>query len=424
MGLFYFLFLIISVAVAGALIGFNFGVARQSRRLAEEQALDKVFLASIGDGLIVTDNVGKIMLMNRAAEELLGLPLAEVVGKYVVDAIPMVESNGAPLSPERRPIHLATSSGQKVISTSATTTTYYFVRSDTKTRFPAAVTAAPVLLKQKIIGAVVTFRDITREKEIDEAKTEFVSLASHQLRTPLTAINWYIEMLLSGDTGPITDEQKSFLQEVYKGSHRMIQIVNEFLNVSRLESGRLKIEPKPLELIPFINDIIKEIEPLARARNCTIIFNQPPEKVPLIPLDGVLMRQVVHNLLTNALRYSTEGKCAVVVTLFKGQSKDYVISVKDDGIGIAKDVQPRIFEKFFRTENAIHAVTEGSGIGLYISKMIVEASNAKIWFQSEENKGTTFYVSIPLIGSTPHGGDRQLIAVDASTPPMPTAKIG
>jgi signal transduction histidine kinase len=416
MGAIYFILLIISVAVTGALIGLRLGASRQHRRHAEGEALDKVFLSSIGDGLIVTDAMGKIVLMNRAAEDLLGIKLAEVAGKYVVDAITMVTATGAPLSPDERPIHLVTSSGQKVITTSATTTTYYFARADTRTRFPAAVTAAPVVLNQKIIGAVVTFRDITREKEIDEAKTEFVSLASHQLRTPLTSINWYIEMLLSGDTGPLNEEQKSFLQEVYKGSNRLIQIVNEFLNVSRLESGRLKIQPKPLDLVAFTADIIKEVEPLAKARNCTVVFNMPTEKIPAIPLDGILMRQVVHNLLTNALRYSPEGKCTVTVDIKKGQARDFVLSVKDDGIGIPKDVQSRIFEKFFRTENAIHAVTEGSGIGLYISKMIVEASGCKIWFNSEENKGTTFFVSIPVVGSTAKGGDRELINMKTSAP--------
>ncbi len=413
MGFLSVILLIVSAGIAGALVGWYLGARRQSQRLAEEQALDKVFLSSIGDGLIVTDDQGKIVLVNRSAEDLLGLRLSDVLGKYVVDAITMVQSNGAPLAPEQRPIYLATSSGQKVISTSLTAAAYYFERADSKARFPAAVTAAPVVVNKKIIGAVVTFRDITHEKEVDEAKTEFVSLASHQLRTPLTAINWYIEMLLSGDAGPLTDEQKSFLQEVYKGSNRLIQIVNEFLNVSRLESGRLKIVPKPLDIALFVNDIIKEVEPLARARNCTISFTKPAPTLPFIPLDGILMRQVVHNLLTNALRYSPEGKCTVAVKLEKGQARDFVISVHDDGIGIPADVQPRIFEKFFRTENAIHAVTDGSGIGLYISKMIAEASNCKIWFESVEKKGTTFYVSIPLSGSTHRGGDRELITIKA-----------
>ncbi len=317
----------------------------------------------------------------------------------------MEDSDGRSVPPNKRTIQLALAAGEKVVVNH-----YYFIRKD-RTKFPVAITATPVKLHEKIIGGIVVFRDITKEKEVDQAKTEFVSLASHQLRTPLTAINWYIEMLLSGDAGPLTDDQKSFLHEVYKGSKRMIQIVNEFLNVARLESGRLKIDPKPLQLIDFVQDIIDEVMPLASARNCEIIFKKPTIPPPLIPLDGLLMRQVIHNLLTNALRYSPQGKCAIYVSIERGETDNYVISVKDNGIGIPKGLQSRIFEKFFRTENAIQAVTEGSGIGLYISKMIVGASNAQIWFDSEEGHGTTFYVSIPITGSSKREGGRELIPV-------------
>ena len=391
------LLLIVIIASLVRLRRFNYLLAKDKIEVAEERARDQAILSSIGDGLIVVDPAGCIIVMNQAAKNLLGLHLRDVVGKPVVEVITMVDEKGNLLPTEDRPIHIVSTSGQAIITTTVTATTYYFLNKKNNSRFPAAITATPIMVNKKMIGVVVVFRDISKEKDVDKAKTEFVSLASHQLRTPLTAINWYIEMLLSGDAGKFTDEQRSYLQEVYRGSKRMVDIVNEFLSVSRLETGRLKIDPKPIELISFIEDIITEVEPLAKARNCTFTFNHPAGKLTA-NLDAFLMRQVVHNFLTNALRYSKEGKCQVVVKFSSTVDENYVVSVKDDGIGIPKAVQSRIFEKFFRTENAVAAVTEGSGIGLYMSKMIAEASGGRIWFESIEGQGSTFYLSFPSQG--------------------------
>jgi len=266
--------------------------------------------------------------------------------------------------------------------------------------------------QEKTSGGAIIMHDITHLKEVDRMKTEFVSIASHQLRTPLTSINWFIELLLAGDAGKISKKQKDFLEEVYKGSKRMVQLVDDLLNVSRLETGRLKIEPKPVELEKFIQDIIDEISHVAEDKNCSISFKKPAKKIGKILIDESLMRQVVHNFITNAIRYSsvenkTKKKCDISVELEK-KDNDIIISVKDDGIGIPKDAQRRIFEKFFRADNARTTEAEGNGLGLYVAKMIMDASDGKIWFETEEGVGTTFFASFPAMGMKAKKGEKGL----------------
>lgn len=245
-------------------------------------------------------------------------------------------------------------------------------------------------------------------KRLERIKTEFVSVASHQLRTPLTAMNWYIEMMLSGDAGPLSEKQKDYLEEVYRGSNRMVGLVNDLLNISRLESGRLRIEPKPTDLTKLIKSIIKEVEPLTRAKNCDIFFDESPG-VKVVPIDESLMRQVIHNLVTNALKY-VDGKkrnCYHEIKISE-TSAAYVVSVVDNGIGIPVAVQPRIFEKFVRADNAIKVDAEGSGLGLYIAKMIMDASGGKIDFESKEGVGTKFILTIPKVGMSEKAGEKGL----------------
>src|SRR3989338_3541207 len=206
------------------------------------EAKEKAILMSIGDGLIATDEKGNTIFINKTAEKLLGIKNEEISGKSFFKSTIIENEEGVSVPLEKRPIHMALATG----TTTTTTTTgpiYYYVRKD-KTKFPAAITVTPVILRGKEIGAIGVFHDITKEREIDHAKSEFVSLASHQLRTPLSTINWYVEMLLAGDAGKFNKEQKKYLNEIYTGNRRMVELVNSLLNVSRLELGTFVIEPE------------------------------------------------------------------------------------------------------------------------------------------------------------------------------------
>ena len=239
-------------------------------------------------------------------------------------------------------------------------------------------------------------------------KTEFVSVASHQLRTPLGAIKLFTEMLVKKGEKTFDKKQKDYLDNIYQSTQRMVKLVNDLLNVSRIETGRLKIEPESIQMEDFIQSVIDEVEPLAKESKCHITFIKPKPKLQKIGIDYTLMRQVIYNFITNSIRYSSKKQCDIIVTLEqKGDS--YITSVKDNGIGIPKKIQSRIFEKFFRADNARKVETEGSGLGMYVAKMIVEASGGKVWFESQENKGSTFHASLPSKGMKKKDGEKGLI---------------
>ncbi len=199
---------------------------------------------------------------------------------------------------------------------------------------------------KKYVALII--RDITQEREINKMRTEFVSLTSHQLRTPLTAIRWYVEELYSGELGELTVKQKDYLSQVIDSNWRMIKLVNDLLNISRLETGRLRIDPEPTDLVALIRNTIKEHTVLAKAKNCSLVFNLPSKKLPLINIDPTLIGPVITNIISNALKYSVgakhKGRVVIDLTIKKS---DILFTVSDRGIGIPKKDQLHIFEGFF-----------------------------------------------------------------------------
>lgn len=240
-------------------------------------------------------------------------------------------------------------------------------------------------------------REILRQKEIEvnNMKSEFVSVASHQLRTPLTGIRWFGELLLKGKAGEMTADQKDFVQQMYDSNTRMINLVNDLLNVSRIETGKkFTIEKKPVAIVPIIDSLFTELVALAAEHKVTLkkAADFPTELT--LTVDGEKIRQVLQNLLSNAVKYSKAGGVVEIACELSDIAK-VVFSVKDSGLGIPAKQQSRMFEKFFRADNVQTKETDGTGLGLYIAKAIVEGHGGKISFTSEENKGTTFVVILP-----------------------------
>lgn len=362
----------------------------------EKINLQAVALDNASDHVIITDPEGIILYVNKAAEQLTGYSKSEMVGKR-----PSLWGNQMPK--EFYDQMWKTIKLDKKVFTGEIKN-----RRKDGSEYQAKTEISPVLDNKKNVSYFVGIeRDITKEKAIDKAKSEFVSLASHQLRTPLTSINWYIEMLQGGDAGPLNDKQKEFLGEVYKGSRRMAQLVSDLLNVSRLETGRLKIESVPTDLVSFIGEVEKEIKPLILESGCKISFDFPEEKISEINVDKILLRQVIVNLLTNAVRYSSVGKKGEVKVSVVASPAGYRISVNDNGIGVPGSAKSRIFEKFFRADNARAAVADGNGLGLYLSKQIMETAGGAIGLDSSE-RGTTFFITIPKSGMMSKQGEKGL----------------
>jgi signal transduction histidine kinase len=263
----------------------------------------------------------------------------------------------------------------------------------------------PIREGNQILFYVSLCADITERKGIDRAKTEFVSLASHQLRTPLSAIRWYSEMLLSKYVGELNEKQRQYVKEIYAGNLRMVELVNALLNVSRIDLGTFAMEPEPVNLVEICESVLSELTPQLTEKKQTVerIFSGAPQTYSA---DPKLIRIVFQNFLSNSVKYTQpEGH---IVTEIGTREGSLYIRVTDNGYGIPKTQHGKIFEKLFRADNVRQKDTEGTGLGMYIVKAIIESSGGRIWFESEENKGTTFYVLLPLSGMVKKAGFKGL----------------
>jgi len=388
----------------------------EKSRVEIAQAKDEAILSSIGDGIIATGPDRRIIIMNKVAEMLLGWKINEAIGKLYDDIVLLEDENGTFVLPENKPLQRAFAQG----TTTTTTTTVLYLLSKNKIKFPVAITVSPIILGNKIIGAVEVFRDITKEKEIDKAKTEFVSLASHQLKTPPTAIKLLTERMLSGKTGKLTEKQKEYLDDIYSENQRSIELVNALLNVSRIEMGAFTIQLSEKNICAIVQSVIYELKSAINKKQLRLEEIHQQKNISLL-IDEPLFRMVLSNLIMNAVNYTAEGgtihiECKEVN---KGEAlgekllaeNSFVIVVSDTGYGIPKNQQNKLFTKFFRADNAREKHTDGTGLGLYIVKSTLDNSGGSVWFTSEENKGTTFYVAIPMTGMKAKIGKKELVDI-------------
>ncbi len=230
-------------------------------------------------------------------------------------------------------------------------------------------------------------------KRLDETKDEFVSMASHQLRTPLTSVKGYISMVLEGDAGTITPEQRALLQEAFTSSERMVRLIGDFLNVSRLQNGKFMIDRTETDLAQIVREEVTVIKEVAATRSIGIAYHEPAH-FPLLYLDQDKIRQVVMNFLDNAIYYSPE-KTVIKVRLYTADGS-VVCEVIDQGMGVPPDAQKHLFTKFFRANNARLQRPDGTGIGLYLAKKVIDGHGGKVIFRSEANEGSTFGFRLPI----------------------------
>lgn len=246
---------------------------------------------------------------------------------------------------------------------------------------------------ERVIGSL---QDVTKQIQLINAKDEFISLVSHQLRTPLAAIRMYSEMLTGGTFGTIKQKQHGPINQITESSIRLIKLVDDILSISKVELGNFITAPLPTNINDLLAKHIKEVTPLAKEKNVTLQF-APDVRIKDVSIDVTIFDQVIHNLLTNAIRYTEQDKGVIDVAFTINKNK-YLLAVKDNGIGIPEEEKKFVFDRFFRANNAIKSGEVGTGIGLYLIKMMLDASNCKIWFESNESQGTTFYVQIPSQG--------------------------
>ncbi|MFC1615019.1 ATP-binding protein [Patescibacteria group bacterium] len=358
----------------------------KNKQLAEEKSKDEAILASIGDALMACDENGKIMLFNAVAEELTGFKATEVIGNHYDKYLKFVsEINETPVVDF---IAKAIQTGEKTkIEDDA------LIVNKTGIKIPVADSAAPIKDgENNIIGCVVVFRDVTREREIDKMETDFISTASHQLRTPITGIRWVIEHFLKKEK--VSEKGKEYLEDIHSSTEELSELVDILLNVSRIEGGGVEIQAQSIEFVELLKRYLNEIVPITTKKNLTVTFDEHPDSLEILTDKGAL-RNIMQSLVSNALEYTpTGGK--IDITLKEKDDKTFVFTVTDTGIGIPLKAQKTIFDKFTRGDNAKLTNTSGTGLGLYIAKKATDLLGGKIWFNSVENEGTIFYVELPI----------------------------
>ncbi len=247
------------------------------------------------------------------------------------------------------------------------------------------------------LGTLIHIHDITREKRIEKIKSEFVSVAAHQLRTPLSGIKWTLETFLeevSEEKGKLNEDEETLIRKAYDANERMVNLVNDLLNVSRIEEGRYIYEPEVVDILDFLNPILETYkEAIENKDNLSFKVNKVKDSFPKVKIDAEKIGIVVQNFLDNAIKYTDEGEVVLSINMIDDNIR---ISVQDEGVGIPEEQQERLFNKFFRAENVIRKDVEGSGLGLFIAKNIVEAHNGEIGFESTEGEGSIFYFTLPI----------------------------
>ncbi|MBU1878132.1 MAG: response regulator, partial [Chloroflexi bacterium] len=369
---------------------------RLGRLLALQEAeasKTRSILESIADGVVFSDADGQIVLTNVATEEILGTPAAQMQGRDVRDLVLLAE-------PEDRPVWLAVldtlmaSRNRGAVETAAERLTLRIANRVANVHLSPVVTGTNQVGEVLFLGVVMVFRDVTRETEADRLKNEFVATVSHELRTPLTSIRGYVDLILDGDVGDVSDDVSEYLQVVKSNSNRLTALINNLLDISRIEEGRTRFDLATVDVAALAQDAAERFRAEAEEKNLMLRVSVPVEPL-IVQADTTKLVQVLDHLISNAVKY-TPPAGEVTVTV-QAHGNRVQLDVTDTGIGIAPQDQDKLFTRFFRAEHPDVEFAGGTGLGLSIAKAVVEAHGGKIWAASPgSGQGSTFSFTIPL----------------------------
>lgn len=349
--------------------------ARLYRAVADKSRELEAILAGIGDGVLVVDAELQLVLMNPVAATIfgletppVGLPLRELLTH--ADLLNLLETvAAAPDRPQVREIAVGSPPRGAVYQ----------------------ALAAPLVVDGILVGIATVLRDITTQKELERMKSNFLSVVSHELKTPLHSIKGFVDIILMGKTGPVSAIQRDFLETVKQQTDHLQRMIDDLLEFSRLESGRVTLRLQPVDLPVVVEAVVDKLTPLAASAEVTLI-NLVPEDLPTIAADPWRLEQVVTNLVDNAIKFTpAQGR----VTIRARDTSDFIeVSVEDTGIGIPADQLERVFERFYQVDGGVNRLYKGTGLGLTICRHVVEHHGGRIWATSELGRGTTFTFTI------------------------------
>lgn len=352
--------------------------SEQARKMLEkERSKIAEIITNFVDGLLMLDDSNRIYLINPRAEEFLNIKKDRVLKKTIGELV--------------RP-----SPSLRRLGKFLQTRNFSFSREELIADEDFVLEASAILMKadKRNFSTLIILHDVTREKRIERVKSEFVSIAAHQLRTPLTGIKWSLNALLEEDLGKLGKDQKKLVSDGYDATLRLIELINDLLDTARIEEGRFGFRFINQSITPMVERVFKRYRSIAKEKGISLNLELPKDKLPSMNLDEEKIGIVIDNLIDNAIKYTIPGGTVRIQVV---KDKQHVtIRVIDTGIGIPKSQYHRVFTKFFRAVNAQLAETSGTGLGLYVARNIVTEHKGTFSFESKENKGSTFSFSLPI----------------------------
>ena len=376
------------------------GSAEAYHALAQElsQVANKseIVINAIEDGVIATDGKGIIQLINPAAQAIIGWGKQDAEDLDYRSVFHLCDTKGDDLAADAGPVQQVLHGDQSL------THNDLLLSTNSGKKINISLLVSPIGNYGN--GAIIVFRDITSEVSENKQRTEFISTASHEMRTPVAAIEGYLGLALNPATAQIDDKARLYLTKAHESAQHLGRLFQDLLDVSKAEDGRLKNNPEIIELVDFVRETISVLTPKAHQQGLSLIF-QPDvtenacnsiSPVFYVEVDPDHLRETMSNLIDNAIKYTKEGSVTVNVT---GDEAHTTVRITDTGIGIATEDIPHLFQKFYRIDNSDTREIGGTGLGLYLCRRLVESMNGRLWVESEAGKGSTFYVELARLSS-------------------------
>jgi PAS domain S-box-containing protein len=363
--------------------------------LSQVATQSEVVINAIGDGVMAIDGQGIIQIINPAAQRILGWGKQDSLALNFKSVLQLTDLKNVPLELVNNPVEQVLNNNQQLRNDDVMIVTH------SGKKIMGSLVISPI--GEQGTGAIIVFRDVTKEKSEEREQAEFISTASHEMRTPVAAIEGFLGLALNPVTAQIDERARNFILKAHESSQHLGRLFQDLLDVSKAEDGRLSNTPKVIDMIAYTNDILQGLQQKATDKGLKLTFVPLPDDgtrhvapVYNVNLDNDHIREVINNLTENAIKYTPAGEVSVNVT---GSDDRVLVSIKDSGIGIPAEDMPHLFQKFYRVDNIETNQIGGTGLGLYLCRRLTETIGGRIWAESEYKKGSTFYLELPRISA-------------------------
>ncbi len=374
--------------------------------LADEKKRFEIIINNIADGMILLDSQQVIQLINPAAAAILGWYVSEATGLNIKNVMKLVNDKGEAITNEQNPFDRIFQQHETIRDNNA------FLMNRENKQLAISLTLSPLMDRQEVTAAVVVFRDVSQEKAEEKQRADFISTASHEMRTPVAAIEGYLALALNDKVATIDKRAHDYLEKAHASTQHLGKLFQDLLTSAKAEDGRLTSHPAVIELGDFLEKLTSDLRFSAEKKGLSMEFAVGSSNVidaskhaggektirPFyyVYADPDRLREVITNLFDNAVKYTEEGKVSIGLT---GNDQVAQCYVRDTGPGIPAEDLPHLFQKFYRVDNSATRTIGGTGLGLFISRKIIELYNGRVWVESELGKGSTFYINLPRLSN-------------------------